>query len=179
MQQTNRKCLKFVKRLIYFASIQLLIALLFFWCLHTTVPIQDDQIEQATVLVTCTTYRERPFSYRFVIYSGSESYHFENLGVRGTYSNSDLYESIKEGDIISLEYIERDGIFDDKTKWVISAHTETKIYRTVEEFNGRMGRVALFVMFGIIEILFLFVFIIFLLWNRGHFPVPKRTPKIR
>ena len=136
------------------------------------VSIQEDQTEQITVEVVSTGYWETPFhKHQFIIYTDTDSYVFSNPGIFGNYSNRDLYQSIQQGDIISLRYVKTINIFGNEKKYVVAAQTESQIYRSIEEENNliKKARLPLIIMASVVEGLFLVALFLFVALHKHLF----------
>ena len=172
MRKTNNniKRLRLIKQLLWFALAQIILILFFAYCFFDLMPIKEDQTEQVTIEVISTGYWETPFSkHVFTVYSDTDSYVVSNPGIFGKYSNNDLYQSIQQGDVISLRYVENVNVFGKAKKHVVVAQTESQVYRSIEEHNNLAKKAILpFILITfVVEGLFLVVLILFIALHKN------------
>lgn len=163
----NVKAMKLVKKTVVFALVQLLIVVFFLRFISESKLIVLEDTTPITVTVDDIKYERVISEYRFSIYSDSIEYRFHNQGVFARYSNRELYETIEIGDEISIVYVERYDLTG-KYKSVIDARTEMIVYRSIEEYNElrEPAFIAAIVISSIIELVFILVFIVWIMFNR-------------
>ena len=105
------------------------------------------------------------------IVADSTYYLFTSRATFEDYSVHELYNSIFEGDHLSLIYYESDSILFKKVNTVVDARTETETYRTFEEYNrGKQGvPVFVVILFSIIEIIFVGIIFVYVWINYSIF----------
>ena len=164
---TNLKRLKFFKSLLVFAVIQCFLFSIFVPEIYDAfVPVNSENSKQIKIVVDETYYDSSGrSSAKFYIYSNGIKYRFSNFGISGKYSNRELSEMVREGDVLSITYIEKYPFGVVNEKWVVDARTETKVYRSLEEYNARKSPVLNILFFGFIELLFLSVFALYIVFH--------------
>lgn len=130
------------------------------------IKVQDTQQVLITVEKTKNTGVSKGPQW-FIVYSDSQKYYFDNFGIFGKYSNSELNEHISVGENLTLTYYEKYHLFANRN-WVVEAENETEAFRTLDEYNelnsGTGILAAVIVIFCILEIiycLFPFLFILY------------------
>ncbi len=153
----NLKNLK--KRTIIFAVlVQMLLIAFLVNGITDSKPIKVEDTQQVTITVEKTKNIGGSKGPKwFIVYSDSQKYYFDNFGIFGKYSNSELNEYISVGEKLTLTYYEKYHLFANRN-WVVEAENETEVFRTLDEYNelnsGTGILVAIIVIFCIFEIIF-------------------------
>ncbi|MBP3923085.1 MAG: hypothetical protein J6D27_08970 [Ruminiclostridium sp.] len=163
---TNKK--QFVRGLIIFIVVQVLITVFFFFLLIECSPVDLKDMKQLDIVVESIDYKRVISEYRMDIYSDSVRYSFNSRSTISECSVSELYDKIKVGDRLSVIFYEKNSIFD-KQNLIIDARVETEIYRSVEEYNNGKSTLKTVIIFVlcIVEILFLSILALFIYINRN------------
>lgn len=160
----NTKRTKFIKRLLLFSAVQVLIiavAVISF----NTVDIDSDELNTATVVVDEIVYEYEFISGRvFAFYSKGEKYCFPKYPVYNTneYSMNQLYETITVGDELVVEYMDETD-----RKLIFSAKKEGNILRSLDGYFdfAKNQRTAGIIGCTIIELVYLAILILFILYH--------------
>lgn len=153
----NLKNLK--KRTIIFAVIvQMLLIAFLVNGITDSKPIKAQDTQQVTITVEKTKNIGGSKGPKwFIVYSDSQKYYFDNFGIFGKYSNSELNEHISVGEKLTLTYYEKYHLFANRN-WVVEAENETEAFRTLDEHNklnsGTGILVSVIVIFCILEIIY-------------------------
>jgi len=124
------------KAFIGFLISELLILIVFLMLLYQSMPATENNTRQISGVVEKVEY-ERVFSeYRLRIYVDGVRYQFGNLGVGATYSNREIYENIREGETLTVRYVERLGVKGFEN-WVVDARSDRAVYRSIDEYNAQ------------------------------------------
>lgn len=114
-------------------------------------PVNIEDTTQITIVVENIEYsssgRGTKSSTHLDIYAKGVPYRMS----KGTPTVSELYEMIEVDDEISLAYIKKISWFR-KRNFIVAAHTDTEIYRTLEDYNSPLRYGSAIVFFLIIEI---------------------------
>ena len=131
---------------------------------YQSLPANKENVYQVSGIIEKTSYVRGYNEYRFRVYIDSECYQFSDMGIMGSYSNKELYDSIKEGEKITLQYCEKFGVTG-KANWVVDARTDTKVYRSIDEYNAQKKGLPTFVIiiFVFFEIVWALVLSIYLI----------------
>lgn len=153
----NLKNLK--KRTIIFAVlVQVLLISFLINGITDSKPIKVQDTQQVTITVEKTKNIGGGKGPKwFIVYADSQKYYFNNFGIFGKYSNSELNEHISVGENLTLTYYEKYHLFANRN-WVVEAENETEAFRTLDEYNelssGTGVLVAVIVIFCILEIIY-------------------------
>jgi len=124
------------KAFICFLISELLILIVFLMLFHQSMPATKENTRQISGVVETVEY-ERAFSeYRLRIYVDGACYQFANLGVGAPTSNREIYENIREGETVTVQYVERLGVTG-LERWVVDARSDRSIYRSIDEYNAQ------------------------------------------
>jgi len=157
---------KLIRIVIVPALIQLVIIFIFAHMLIGSQQINVNDTKQIDITVDDIYYfRVLRENWLFVV-SDSTKYLFKSRSTFEEYSVNELYESISEGAELSLMYRETHTVLGN-VNLVIDARSETKTYRSLEEFNrGKQGVPAfLTIMFSIIELIFVGIVLVYVWLN--------------
>ena len=126
---------------------------------------------------------EYPISYRsggtkISVTFNSSQYHFPKFSVLGTdeYSSSEILDSVKAGDCLSIGYI----IDHDENIIVQANNGETKI-RSLDGYNTwlHQQQVLGWIAFSFAQVIFLFVLVLYVVWNSAILKIFKRNSEHR
>lgn len=158
-----------MRALLIFALVQIAIIVLYTYMLNESKPIELERVKQIDITVEEICYKKVISEYRLDIYSDLKKYSFASRGTTKEYSNSELYEIISTGDLLTIVYYEKSSVFGTENR-VVEARTKTETYRSFEEYNkGKNGlSVGVTVLFVMIEIVFWGIFA-FYFWTNFNF----------
>lgn len=135
--------------------IQIIIVFTFVHMLIGSQQINPNDTKQIDIVVDDIYYFRIPRENCLFLVSDSTKYLFKSRSTFEEYSVDELYKSISEGNKLALRYREIHNIFG-KVNLVVDARTETKIYRSIEEYNhGKQGvPLVVAVVFSVMELIF-------------------------
>lgn len=169
-----KKHLRHYKPLYAVIFVQILIGLLFVQVLYDSRPINALPLESSVIVVEDICY-ERGISGRYIsVYSNSEEYIFPRLGFHTSYPNGKLFDAITVGDKMFIKYFPKKELFSYK-KYIVDAYTESKVLRTIEEYERGKNGVWIFelIIFTITEIFYLVASAGYL-WANNLFKIKKK-----
>lgn len=155
--------LKLIKTFLFFVFIQLLIVVVFVYLFNISQPININDTNKVNITVDDAYLVTRPRQTTWmVVVADSIEYVFTNSGTLEEYSTTEIYESISNGDQLSLVYYEMNVVLFGKTNIIVDAHTENTIYRSFDEYNrGRDGTsIYILITFFVIELVFVGAFLL-------------------
>ncbi len=157
---------KLLRTVIALVLIQLLIIFTFIHMLICSQLIGVNDTKQIEITVDDIYCVRVPREDWLFVVSDSTKYLFKSRPTFEERSVNELYESISKGDKLSLKYYEEYNIFW-KANLVVDARTETKTYRTIEEYNrGKQGvSVCVFIIFSVIELVFIGILFLYIWLN--------------
>ncbi len=160
------------KKLLRTVIALVLIQLLFiFSSIHMFIcsqPISVNDTKQIEITVDDIYFVRVPRENWLVVVSDSTKYLFKSRLTFEECSVDELYESISEGNKLSLKYYEEYNILG-KFNLVVDARTESEIYRTIEGYNqSKQGVTTLVVIiFSIIELVFIGIICLYVWLNHN------------
>lgn len=142
------------RKIIFLAMIQLAIILFGLFAILINVPIAPEKIESKAITVEDTIFNR--VGPNLIIYSGTDKYVFGN---NGKYTASQLEEMISVGDRISISCAPSWSVLFGKHYQIVEASTDTCELCSLEKTNedARKAVVAGIIVFGIVELVFVFV----------------------
>lgn len=151
--KTRRKCLK---KILIPVVIQVIIILLFCEMLDMSRTIDIKDTKQLTVTVDAIRFDIGLFEDKVCIKSNSEQYIFGTNCTSNEYAIHEIFESISQGDEITIIFHEVDSIFGPQN-WILDARTETEVFRTYEDYLKSKTNIIPVVcaLFSFVELLFL------------------------
>ena len=131
-------------------------------------PISVNDTKQIEITVDDIFFVRVPRENWLVVVSDSTKYLFKSRLTFEECSVDELYESISEGNKLSLKYYEEYNILG-KSNLVVDARTESEIYRTIEGYNqSKQGVTTLVVIiFSIIELVFIGIICLYVWLNHN------------
>ena len=145
------------KTIILISVIQCFILLSFLAVLYKTEPLDIAAARQCNIVVEKISYRRRYNESSLYVYDNSIGYRFSKGALASEYNSvRDISEALNEGDILTITYIEEQGIFG-KTNLVIDAFSENEEYLSYRQYNSekRLVRNVLTIFFGFFELIFI------------------------
>lgn len=162
---------KLLCTMLAFILIQMLIVFGFARFLNSSQPVDIQDIKQIDIVAEDISTVRVPRENWLIVVADSEQYVFENHSWHEEYSVNELYDSISEGDRLSLMYYESRNLFLGKANMVVDARTETEIYRSIEEYNrGKVGlpaAVAAIFSVSVIELFYIGVVAVYIWLNQN------------
>ena len=152
--KTRRKCLK---KILIPVVIQVIIILLFCKMINMSRTIDIKDTKQLTVTVDAIHYDHNGrLDNRVWIESNSQRYFFGRNATSNEYSVDEVFDSLSEGDQITIIFHEEDSIFGPQN-WILDARTETEVFRTYEDYLKSKTNLipAVCALFSFVELLFL------------------------
>ena len=142
--------------------VQILIVVAFILMFNMAQPVSIHDTKQTDIIVEDSYLITTNKDQWLLIIADSEKYLFEHHSSIDTYPLIQMDKSISKGDKISLSYYEAYNIFG-RVNIIVAAQSETKIYRTLEEYNRAKQGLPIFVVisFVIIEIVYYFIIFIY------------------
>lgn len=159
---------KLLRTVIALVLIQLLFVFTSIYALICSKPISENDTKQIEIIVDDMYFVRVPRENWLVVVSDSTKYLFKSRLTFYECSVDELYESISEGNKLSLKYYEEYNILG-KSNLVVDARTETEIYRTIEEYNqNKQGvPVLVIIIFSIIELVFIGIICLYVWLNHN------------
>lgn len=161
---------KLLRMVIVLFLIQLAIFFAFVSMFSDSQQINVKDTKQIDIIVDDVYYFRVPREDWLFVVSDSTEYLFKSRSTFGEYSVSRLYESIHEGDKLSLMFRETYTILG-KVNLVVDAQSQTETYRTIENYNeGKKGvPIVISIIFSIIEVGFIGIIFVYGWINRSIF----------
>ena len=146
--------------------IQVAILILFFFASSINNFVDIGALQKSDVIIDKAEYKHLFMTGNtFCFYSGEDKYVFPKIPVFGTneYSMADLYKNIKDGDLVTIYYVDTD---DNRTVYEI-VKNEIR-YRSVNGYNNYVKAQQIYstVAFIFAELLFLASLIFFILFHK-------------
>ncbi len=160
---------KLIRNVFISVLIQVLIIVSFVRLFNASQPIDINDTAQTEITVDdIYTIRVLRENLLFVV-ADSTYYLFTSRATFKDFSVHELYNSISEGDHLSLIYYESDSILFKKVNTVVDARTKTETYRSFEEYKkSKQGLdIAVIIVFSVIEVLFCVVAVLFFAFNKN------------
>ena len=147
--------------------IQLVIVFAFVYMLIGSQQINVNDTKQIDIIVDDIYCVRIAREYCLFVVSDSTKYLFKSRSTFEEYSVAELYNSISEGDKLSLRYHKTHNILLGKVNLVVDARSETETYRSIAEYNhGRQGISAFVtIIFSIIELIFVGIVLMYVWLN--------------
>ena len=145
---------KLFRMVIVLAIIQVVIIFTFVHVLIGSQQINLNDTEQIDIIVDDIYYFRVPREKWLFVVSNSTEYLFMGRPTFEEYSVDELYNSISEGNRLSLRYYETHTVLG-KVNLVVDARSESETYRSIEEYNhGKQGVPTIVtVVFSLIELI--------------------------
>ena len=168
------------KSIISFSIVQIVILIFFLWGIYEAKPINISDCTQDLIYVEDTEYSPAYGEYKFYIYSNETQYEFANLGVSGDYTGKELYDEIQPGEILNIIHVKGYGIFGNYNL-IVDARNDDTVYLDVEMYNFQKEKafISIFVIFAIIEILYLSILILSIVLNYKGIKVVLRKKHLK
>ena len=143
------------KTFLKFLAIQCILFLLFFTIMYMSQPADMGRVQKSIIVVDDTQYTRVVREYRFSVFSDGVQYIFHNSRSSGL-SNTELFNTVQVGDVISIQYIEEWSLFGKRNN-VVDAQTDVEKLRSIEKYNEdkKTTSVVVIVFFVFFELLFL------------------------
>jgi len=144
----------------------------------------DDCIVQKIMVEKCTFVTKVKGPSYVRIYSNGVQYRFPSMGWEDKYSNHELAQKIKPGQILEIKYINTRHFlfFFVKDNLIVEAGDGSDMYLDLDSYNSQLHSsfVALLVVLPISELVFLAILILRVLFNAAELKLfPNRKKKKR
>ena len=160
--------IKFIQRYIklctVFLLVQSLILVAFLYIIRSHESVDNNAIVETSIVVEKIEGKQVLLSgYKTIIYSDSKQFTFIKIPILGTkeYSMHQLKETINEGDILDIKYIQEND-----HNVILDARINGKTLRSIDAYNSFLKsqqRIGI-VVFIIVEILFLLVVLFYIIF---------------
>lgn len=156
----------FLKFLFKIIVIELVLICLCVFFVYESRPAKENEIHQIEIKVEDIKYIRIIRDNRFIVISNSIEYQFYELGEFAEYSNAELYENIKVGDVLKISYETKYG----KYNRVISASSESEIYRSIESYySQKIPSSVTIIIFVLLQLIFIFLMVVYIIFNQKNF----------